>query len=279
MTTETNFVFKFQKRYIYVELIITAIAAILLFSVWSPTIYAKITYGIIVPSALRAALVVTSTIAASIFLIKFFHKEILKTDIIITDERLVIKNPYSIKTILFSEITSVEYQKMPLHNGFLKITTGEKTIHLPLYIEDMEEFIQTFATGLVRYGRSEIIDRECITILKDTSKICSTSYHRSQNAFTPLLLGSTFLLIFNLIVAINFWGLSFFKLLFWCSTSWLLPVIFYIISDQYLNHLVKKSIKENALIPQARNAYCYVLFHIVLIYFAIGWFFASALSV
>ncbi len=279
MTTETNYVFKFQKRYIYVELIITAVTAILLFSVWSPTIYAKVTYGIIVPSAFRAALIVTSTIIASIFLIKFFHNEILKTDIIITDERLIIKNPYNIKTVIFSEITSVEYIKVPLHNGFLKITSSEKTIRLPLFIEDMEEFVQALATGLVRYGHSEVIDRECLTILKDTSKICTSSYHRAQKAFTPLFLGSTCLLIFNLIVAINFWGLSFFKLLFWCSTSWLLPVIFYIISDQYLNLLVKKSVKTNTRMPNALDVYCFVLFHIVLVYFVLGWFFASALSV
>jgi hypothetical protein len=279
MTTETTFIFKYQKRYIYVELIITAVTAILLFSVWSPTIYAKITYGIIVPSALRAALIVSSTIAASIFLIKFFHKEILKTDIIITDERLVIKNPYSIKTVLFSKITSVAYLKMPLHNGFLKITTNDKTIRLPLYIENLEEFVQAFATGLVRYGHSDVLDRECITILKDTSRICSSAYLRAQNAFTPLFLASSLLLVFNLIVAINFWDLSFFKLLFWCSTSWLLPVIFYIISDQYLNHLVKKAVTATAPLPEARNAYYFVLFHMVLIYFTLGWFFASALSV
>ncbi|HEX2956080.1 MAG TPA: hypothetical protein VHO70_04590 [Chitinispirillaceae bacterium] len=278
MTTETNFVFKFQKRYIYAELVITAISAILLFSVWSPTIYAKITYGIIVPSALRAALVVTSTIAASIFLIHFFHKEILKTDIIITDERLIIKNPYSIKSILFSEIASVEYVKIPLYNGFLKIVTHGKTIKLPLYIENMEEFVQTFATGLVRYGRSEVIDRECITILKDASRICSSSYVRSQKAFEPLFLASMLLLIFNLIVATNFWCLSFFKLLFWCSTSWLLPVIFYIISDQYLNYLVKRAGSADKPLPEARNAYCFVLFYMVLIYFTLGWFFVSAVS-
>lgn len=279
MTTETNFVFKFQKRYIYVELIITAVTAILLFSVWSPTFYAKVNYGIIVPSAFRAALIVTSTIVASIFLIKFFHKEILKTDIIITDERLIIKNPYNIKTIIFSEITSVEYLKVPLHNGFLKLSSGGKTIRIPLYIENMEEFVQAFATGLVRYGRSDVIDRECITILKETSQICTSSYQRAQNAFTPLFTGSTLLLAFNLIVAVNFWELSFFKLLFWCSTSWLLPVIFYIIADQYLNHLVKKSVKTNTLQPEPRGVYSYVLFYIVLIYFTLGWFFASALSV
>jgi hypothetical protein len=278
MATETNLIFKYQKRYIYVELIITAITAILLFSVWSPNFYAKVTYGIFVPSAFRAALFVTSTIIAVIFLVKFFHKEILKTDIIITDERLIIKTPYNIKTVTFSEITSVEYLKVSLHNGFLKITTGDKTIRIPLYIDDMEEFVQAFATGLVRFGGSEVIDRECITILKEVSQICSTSYNRAQNAFVPLFLGSILLLVFNLIVALNFWELSFIKLLFWCSTSWLLPVIFYIISDQYLNHLVKKSVKEKTMMPEAINTYCYVLFFIVLIYFTLGWFFTSALS-
>jgi hypothetical protein len=237
-----------------------------------------VTYGIIVPSAFRAALFVTSTIVAAIFLVKFFHKEILKTDIIITDERLIIKNPYNIKTVTFSEITSVEYLKVPLHNGFLKITTNDNTIRIPLYIDDMEEFVQAFATGLVRFGGSEVIDRECITILKEVSQICSTSYNRAQNAFLPLFLGSILLLVFNLVVALNFWELTFLKLLFWSSTSWLLPVIFYIISDQYLNHQVKKSFKEKTLMPEAINAYCYVLFFILLIYFTLGWLFTSALS-
>jgi hypothetical protein len=267
-----------MKRYIYLELIITAISAIVLISVWSPTIYTRISYGLIVPSALKAAIIVTATLAGFIFLSLFIHKEIQKTDLIITDERLVIKNPYSIKSVIFSHINSVSFVRYPLHHGFLRISSEEQKLSIPLYIENIEEFVQTFATGLVRYGHSEVIDKECISSLKDASKICSSSYLRSRHAFTPLFLASSVLLLFNLIVGNNFWELSFFKLLFWCGSSWILPVIYYIISDQYLNHLVKRAISKNSVLPSSETVYYYVLFYVLLIYFGFGWFFNSAIS-
>jgi hypothetical protein len=278
MTTENNFSFKYQKRYIYIELIITAISAIVLISVWSPTIYTKIGYGIIVPSAVRAATFVTLTLTMIILLALYIQKEILKIEFIITDERLIVKSPYRMKSILYSQITSVSLVRFPLHNGFLKITSTEQDLSIPLYIEDMEEFVQSFATGLVRYGNAEVLDRECITSLKETSKISSTSYRRAQNAFKPIFLASMFLLLFNLFVGNNYWQLTFFKQLFWCGSSWLLPVIFYIISDQYLNHLVKHAIKTNSPLPKPESVYYYVLFYMVLIYFTSGWLFVSAIS-
>jgi hypothetical protein len=278
MTTENNFSFKFQKRYIYIELIITAITAIVLISVWSPTIYTKIAYGVIVPSAVRAATFVTFTLIMIILLGSYILKEILKIEFIITDERLIAKSPYRIKSIQFSQITSVSFVRFPLHNGFLKITSAEQNVSIPLYLEDLEEFVQSFATSLVRYGNADALDKECITSLKESSRICSTSYKRAQGAFKPIFLASTFLLFFNLFVGNNYWQLTFFNQLFWCGSSWLLPVIFYIISDQYLNHIVKHAIKMNSPLPRSESVYYYVLFYMVLIYFVSGWFFVSAIS-
>lgn len=275
MTTEHSSIFKYQKRYIYLELIITAISAILLISVWTPSIYTGISYGVIVPSALRAALVVTCTLAVFIFLIRFIHKEIQKTDLIITDERFIIKTPYSMKSVIFSQITSVSFIRYPLHHGFLRITSDERNLSIPLYIENLEAFVQTFATGLVRYGNAEVIDRECINSLKDASRICTTAYQRSRHAYRPLFMASLLLLTFNLLVGNNFWGLPFFKLLFWCGSTWILPVMFYIISDQYLNLLVRRAIKTNAPLPSPETIYTFVLFCMTLVYFTLGWFFKS----
>jgi hypothetical protein len=91
-------------------------------------------------------------------------------------------------------------------------------------------------------------------------------------------MASLLLLTFNLLVGNQFWGLSFFKQLFWCGSSWILPVMFYIVSDQYLNHLVRRAIKANKPLPSPETIYYYVLFCMILVYFGLGWFFKSAVS-
>ena len=272
---EPRAIFKYQKRYLYLELTLSLIAIITLIVSWIPTLFTQLAYGMILPSALKAAFFLTCTVILAIAFFFLILKEIRKIEIIITDERLIIKNSYKLKVILFSEITSIKFISLPLHRGFLQIRSPNTSMAIPLYIENMEGLVQAIATGLVRYGSLDIFDKKVIADINVAANIYKCSNQRARHALFPLLCASMILFFFSMIVSIHFWGIGFIQLLFWSCTSIFVPPLIFVCSDITLNSKMRKAITTQTATESSQSTYLTVSIVVFLCYFFMGWLFKS----
>lgn len=270
-----NELFRLQPRMLYLELFFLYTIAFFCIISWFPPIFSLLAYEGILRSAINASLLLNFTAFVVFLLYKFIKGEMSRVSVIITDDQ-VIKRGFSRTTsVRFSDINNLQYVRIPGIRGFLKFSTSDNVLRIPLFIEHTVSFIASLQSRLNENPNS-------LTSINDTRlfedvKVFQDSYQRSLRAFSPLILISLFLFFFNTIIAVEFWELALIPTLLFAMTGLIIPSFGYYIADVKINHSVRNLLRSNtAEMHNCGMEYLYSGFLMFILYLFIGIFYKAA---
>lgn len=272
MNTDTRKIFRLQRRFLYTEVIFTAVVAGVFVLSWIPSLLSFVTYGIVIGSALRAAIYVNSTIAALLFFLFFFKRELRRVEYIITDDRIIRKSPYKISLIRFTDVLRIKLVKTFPSRGFLVLYSNDGSIKVPLYLEELDIFLETLRKNLEAFGKASALDLTGFRKAEGNSAVYMKAYRRSLDAFFPLIGFSFLVFAANFLIAEVFWGMDMVRQLLWAVIGLFFPVCAYAVCDWHLNHMSSSgaSVKDSSISDNGRDGYFYYGFFSLVCYFLSG---------
>ena len=268
-----NELFRLQPRFLYLELLfLYAIASFCIIS-WFPPIFSLLAYDGILRSAIKASLLLNFTAFVIFLLYRFIKNEMRRISIIITNDQIIKKGFSQTTSVRFSDIKNLQYIRIPGIRGFLKLSTSDNVMKIPLCIEHTITFIASLQSRL--NGNPDVLININDTRLFEDTRVFQDSYQRSLRAFSPLILISLFL-FFNTIVAVEFWELALIPTLLFATVGLFLPSIGYHIADIKINHSVRNLLRsDNAEMYNIGKEYLYGGFLTFILYLFIGIFFKA----
>jgi len=269
-----NELFRLQPRFLYLELLfLYAIASFCIIS-WFPPIFSLLAYDGILRSAIKASFLLNFTAFVIFLLYRFIKNEMRRISIIITNDQIIKKGFSQTTSVRFSDIKNLQYIRIPGIRGFLKLSTSDNVMKIPLCIEHTITFIASLQSRL--NGNPDVLININDTRLFEDTRVFQDSYQRSLRAFSPLILISLFLFFFNTIVAVEFWELALIPTLLFATVGLFLPSIGYHIADIKINHSVRNLLRsDNAEMYNIGKEYLYGGFLTFILYLFIGIFFKA----
>ena len=275
-STETRSTFRFQQRFLFLELpLICVIIAILILS-WLPYMVSFISFDSIVRSAMRATLYLNITVFSLYFFFRLIKRELRKTEFIITNERLIKKTTYNISVVPLAEIISIRFVPIPLLRGYLQIKTSKSRILVPLFIENLTGFAKKLQINSVNCGKKDVFGNS-FKLFHKMSAIYDLAYRRSVSIFYPLIGISLFSIIVNLIIAGKLWSMPLIPLLLWTMCGLAFPLLALLLSNWRINeHLLKNLTSDTESIAHLyRSEYLLGGLLIFFLYLFFGIFFRT----
>jgi hypothetical protein len=194
----------------------------------------------ILPQALRAAIYLNITAFAIYILYKLIKRELKQTVIGIQGTTIALKRYNRISTIECTDIIGLKYVQLPFVKGFLHLETPSATLSIPLYVENLKDFVSSFHTCIRDSGKSSLLDQQTFNQLISDSIVYQNAYIRSLSAFRPVIALSILLFSANSLIAKKMWELDLIPQLIWAITGLISPVVTYFISDLFINRIVKR---------------------------------------
>lgn len=232
--------FSFQKRFLYLEIMLHIIIGSVFIISWFPAIVSIISYNVIITSAIRAAIYLNATAIALLILFLFFKKEISKYKVIVCTDKLIFKTPYKISSVSFYDITSINITTIPFIRGYLKITTEYKTLIVPLFVEQPEMLIRSVQDGISHCGKTGLLNDDSIKKIKKKLLNFEISYSRSVNSFSTLSRSCLYMIFINVFIAKEVWGTGLIPILLWAISGMFFPPVVYAFTE-WKNNLFSKT--------------------------------------
>lgn len=227
--------FSFQKRFLYLEIILHIIIGSVFIISWFPAIISIISYNVIITSAIRAAIYLNATAIAFLILFSFFKKEISKYSIIVCTDKLILKTPYKISSVSFYDITSINIVTIPLIRGYLKITAENKTLIVPLLVEQPEKLLRSVQDGISHCGKTGLLTDDSIKKIKKRLLNFEISYSRSVNSFSTLSRSCLYMIFINVFIAKEVWVTGLIPILLWAISGMFFPPVVYAFTEWKIN--------------------------------------------
>ncbi len=264
-----NELFRLQPRFLYLELFfLYAIASFCIIS-WFPPIISLLAYEGILRSAIKASLFLNFTAFVIFLLYRFIKGEMNRVSVIITDDQIIKKGFSRTTSVRLSDINNIQYVRVPGIRGFLKLSTSDNVLKVPLFLEHTITLISSLQSRLSE--NPNVLASINDTKLFEDVRVFQDSYQRSLRAFSPLIQISLSLFIFNTIVAVEFWEFALIPTLLFAMTGLFLPSFGYYIADVKINHSVRNLFRsDTAEIHNSGMEYLYSGFLMFTLYLFIG---------
>ena len=202
-----------------------AFAITLIVLCWLPTlwvylaIYRNFYFPLIRLSLNGSLMVVFATL-----LIRMVLRELNKTVFIVTDDALIKKTPYKIKTAYFDQITRFRYVRF-FFKGFGKIDFQGGSIQLPFIIQDLSRFIVDIEGRLSLRGKQHVYDNGEVRLFKQKATVSDAVIGRASASFPAVSRISFWLMFISALIARYYWGLPLRWVFFWfdlrvCFSLW-----------------------------------------------------------
>ncbi|HEX3020272.1 MAG TPA: hypothetical protein VHP36_08210 [Chitinispirillaceae bacterium] len=264
-----NELFRLQPRFLYLEMIFFCVIASFCIISWFPPIFSLLAYETILQSAVNASVLLNITALIFFLLYKFTKNELRRFCIIITDDQIVKKGFSGTNAIRFSDITGLDYIRVPALRGFLKISTADSVLKIPMYIEHPTLFLTSLQSRLNDYS---IISANIVgPQLREDVSVFQDSCQRSRRSFLPLIFISLFMFCFNTLIAVQFWDLALIPVLLFAITGLFLPLFAYYIADIKISRSVRNLLRtDSAEIYNSGMEYLHCGLIIFILYLFIG---------
>lgn len=265
-------VFRFQQRYVFFELsVLWLMVTIFVISIFPPII-SYLTYKEILRQALRATIYLNITAFAIFMLYRFIKRDLRQTQIGITDKTIILKRKDSISSLNIEEITRIRFIKMPFIRGFIQLESPSAVLALPLYIENLSGFIESFRSAFKTSANKNLLDSEITDQLIKESFVYSRAYQRSLKAFTPVLFLSLTICLTNAVIAEKIWEFRIIPKLIWAISGLALPIATYFFAEILVNTLIRKKFTHELNDPGISLRFLYILPALIalMVYFFTG---------
>ena len=192
---------------------------------------------------LRFALSMSVTIILGVYFLKILFFELANTTYILSADRIIKRSPRKTKTLLFSEIISFRYSKLPIGLGIIR--TSAKKIYLPLFVENLFECIQSIEEILIRDGKQSTMNENEISRFKLNARISDFTLRQTYTVITPLFYIIFSFLFLSSITTIFIWRLPLLFSLFWIIFSLLFPCIGHLSATLIITQKISTQLKQN----------------------------------
>lgn len=192
---------------------------------------------------LRFALSMSVTIILGVYFLKMLFFELANTTYILSADRIIKRSPRKTKILLFSEIISFRYIKLPIGLGIIR--TSEKKIYLPLFVENLFELIQSIEEILKRDGKQSTLNKSEISRFKLNARISDFTLRQTYTVITPLFYIIFSFLFLSSITTIFIWRLPLLFSLFWIIFSLLFPCIGHLGATLIITQKISAQLKQN----------------------------------
>lgn len=262
--------YPFPRHFLYFELLLFSLISTLMIFAWIPALMSLITYSMVLPSAVRAAIFLNITAVALLLFVFFIKREMRNAVFLLTDEFLVQKGAYRTRKIRLAAIRKVSLIRFPVTGGAMVLECDHGVLAVPLLLlgvhnlaERLERFCASAAHG-------------CSTDEKTWRRIheiCSTSHavnRRTAVVFRPLLTLSVFMLPVNVIVGAGFWDMSILPLMLWAVSGPLFPGGAYAVADILMRRRGRRDFSAAAVSSEEQRTIARSALLFFLLYLAAG---------
>ena len=204
---------------------------------WMPTlwVYLAIYHNFYLP-LIRLSLNGSIMVVFATLLIRMILRELNKTVYIITDDAIIKKTPYKIKTAYFDQITRFRYVRF-FFKGFGKIDFLGGSIQLPFIIQDLSRCIVDIEGRLSLRGKRHVYDNDEVRLFKQKAMVSDAVIARASISFPTVSRISFWLMFASGLIARYYWGLSLRWVFFWSLCGFVFPYAGFLAS---LTHVARK---------------------------------------
>jgi len=251
VTSDTRRTFRLQKRFIVLETAAAVFVSGIIVLSWIPAALSFASYGVFLDSTVKAAIYINATTVIILLFMSMIKRELHRIEYILTNDRIIIKSPYRMVTVRFSEIRSVRILNIFPGREILKINSDNSPVRIPLFLEKNSSFLELLESGLMQQGKSEAIDTAEFSRAKSRSEIYYRDYLCSLKVFYPLVGFSIFLFLANILISELYWDMDLIRQLLWSVYGLFFPVSAYALCRWHIN---RTSFKNSSDLSKRRVA-------------------------
>ncbi len=218
-------------RFIYFELLIYILIFCLFVFGWFPSIVSILRYGIVLPSAQRAAVFLNITAVLLFLFYLFVKREMRLVAFILTDDSLIFKTSQGSNKISFPEIRSVSFKRFSVFGGFLIVNSYDETISIPMMLLKISDLIERLEHAYRKAAGSSVVPDTMWRDIQKAGLISESAARRSTVAFKPLLSISGIIVPASVFIGALYWDMPAIPLLLLSVSSAIFPLCSYAVSD------------------------------------------------
>jgi hypothetical protein len=224
-------------------------------------------------STTRLSLYLTFTLLALGMLVLRAGRELRDTVYIVTNDRLVVRTPTRVGSMLFEAVESFRYRRVAGLVGYGELRSGDTVIRLPAIIRDLSGLVSMVRRLLDEAGRDSVYDREEIERFILRSRVNDLSEERTYDAMPAVSLTALGAALLSFIVAVRIWHLPLLFAIAWSLLSGIVPAASYLVSNTLVSAAVRRRMKRGLDTPESvdpRQYYVAVGGAALVLYLALG---------
>lgn len=198
--------------------------------------------GLLREHLFRIALYISLTILFGIYFFKVIFYNLGNTMYILDDDRIIKKSPSKTTIIPFSEITGFRYLKPVAGFGIIK--GSNKSIRIPLFVENLFDLIQSLSETLTQEGKQSVFIESEINRFKHNSLVTDFNLRQTYIVITPFFYTVLLFLFLSSITTFLIWRPRLLQSLAWILFSFLFPLGAHLCATFYIARKVSVQLKQ-----------------------------------
>jgi hypothetical protein len=240
---------------------------------WLPTlwVYLAIYHNFYLP-LIRLSLNGSLMVIFATLLIRMVLRELNKTVFIITDDALIKKTAYKIKTGYFDQITRFRYVRF-LFKGFGKIDFQGNSMRLPFIIQDLSRCIVDIEDRLALRGKQHVYDNGDMRLFIQKAMVSDAVIVRASVSFPAVSRISFWLMFVSGLIARYYWGLPLKWVFVWSLCGFVFPYAGFLAALTHVARKLERGMdKKTFTLPIINEMHLYRLYGLMtlLLYFFAG---------
>jgi len=245
-SAESNTVYRFPERLLYIEVILFSLISTFMIFAWIPLLISFFTYGKIIMPTVRIMIFVNITVIALMMLFFFFKRELKKTEFFLNGDYLCRRNSSGIVKLPLGSLNAVSMIHYPFGSGAVLFESGGGTLVVPLLLRQAEMLFSKLEAACLSASAGQYNARLWKRI-HVTEQLSSLVDKRSRRYIGRVLGLCISMLPLNIAIGAFFWDMALIPLAVWTVSGPLFPLVGYAAADIFIRH------REHAALDASRG--------------------------
>ncbi len=197
---------------------------------------------------IRFAFYMSLTLLLILYLTRTVFITIRDTLYILSEDKLIKRNPFKMHVIPLSEVTAFRFIQIPLGFGFGYIKTSSKKLRLTFLIDNLVELIQLLEVYLSKENGQSIFKSSEIEAFKHQARIADFHLRETFTIIKPLTYLIFGFLILGTVTTFWFWRLPLLFAIAWIIFSVTVPCIGFLVAYTVITKAISRQLTQSGSI-------------------------------
>jgi hypothetical protein len=195
-------------------------------------------------STTRLSIYLTFTLVAIGMLVLRVGRELRDTRFIVTNDRLVLRTPTTVRSILFEAVERFGYRRVVAGIGYGELRSGDVAIRLPAVIRDLSGLVAMVRRLLDEAGREGAYDRAEIDEFILTSRVRDLGEERTFAVMPTLVLIMGGMAVLGYVTPYRLWQIPLLLAIAWSLMSGIVPAVAYLVSNAVITQVISRRMRR-----------------------------------